>query len=98
MASFAVDKAFYYARLDAVLLSGSFVDIDEVWPGWSVELPVAVKGHGFVPIHDISVIQFADGSQRRCLVLQYEVFYDAPLLEFRDLEGLTLALEPPLDA
>lgn len=93
MAAFHVDKAFYYARLDAVLLSGVFVDTDEVGEGWTVDLPAAVKGHGPVPIHEVSSIQFADGSVRKCLVLKYEVFADAPLLEFGDLEGLTLALE-----
>ncbi len=92
MASFFVDKAFFYARLDAVLLSGTFMDTDEVGPGWLVDLPLSVKGNGPVPIDSVSTIQFADASERRCLVVKYEAFADSPLLEFRDLEGLTLAL------
>ena len=94
MASFHVHKAFYYARRDAVVLAGAFVDQDDVVPGFLVELPAEIKGHGYVPIADITTVQFADDREQMCLVLEYEVFYDSPLLEFSDLEGLTLDVKP----
>lgn len=94
MPAFHVDKAFYYARKDSVVLAGAFVDSDDVVPGFLVELPAEVKGHGYVPIADITTVQFADDRAQLCLVLAYEVFYDSPLLEFSDLEGLTLNVKP----
>lgn len=94
MPSFRVDKAFFHGALDSVILAGGFDGTEPVGPGWTVELPAAVKGHGHVPIFDLNVIQYADGSEQVCLILKYEVFYDSPLLEFRDLEGLSLELRP----
>ena len=94
MPGFRVDKAFYYARKDSVVLAGDFVDEDDVVPGFLVELPAEVKGHGYVPISDITTVQFADDREQLCLVLAYEVFTDSPLLEFSDLEGLTLNVKP----
>ena len=90
MPGFKVDKAFYYALKDSVVLAGAFVGEDDVVPGFLVELPAEIKGHGYVPISDITTVQFADDREQLCLVLKYEVFYDSPLLEFSDMEGLTL--------
>ena len=90
MPGFLVDKAFYHARLDAVVLSGAFVDDDDVVPGHLLELPEAVKGRGAVTIADVTTVQFADDREQLCLVVSYEEFDHSPLLEFADLEGLTL--------
>lgn len=94
MPTFHVHKAFYYARKDAVVLAGAFVDPDDVVPGFMVELPADIKGHGYVPIADITTVQFADDREQLCLVLDYEVFTDSPLLEFSDLEGRRLDVKP----
>ncbi len=94
MSAFQVDRAFYHARRDAVVLAGAFVGVDDVAPGSLVELPADIRGHGFVPIAEITTVQFADAREQMCLVLRYEVFYDSPLLEFSDLEGRTLAVRP----
>ena len=64
MPGFLVDKAFYHARLDAVVLSGAFVDDDDVVPGHLLELPEAVKGRGAVTIADVTTVQFADDREQ----------------------------------
>ncbi len=93
MAGFQCDKVYYMAHRDLLVLAGRPVS-GQPSAGWSVDLPREIKGPGWVPVHDVQTIPFADGTDRFCLVLEYEVVTSAPLMEFSDLEGRVLDLRP----
>jgi len=93
VAGFQCDKVYYMAHRDLLVLAGVPLS-GQPRAGWSVDLPREVKGPGWVPVHDVQMIPFADGSERLCLVLEYEVVTSAPLMEFADLEGRVLELRP----
>lgn len=92
MASIEVDKVYYVPHQDLVVLAGRLLGRPPA-AGWSIDLPVALKGPGWVPITDVQKIPFAD-RERTCIVLQYAVFEGAPLMEFSDLEGAVLDYRP----
>ena len=93
MAAFRVTKALYMPSRDLIVLAGE-LDSGKVMAGWRVDLPRDIRGPGWVPIHDVQHVPFADGVTHLCLVLQYEVVTSAPLMEFADLEGLALEVRP----
>ena len=92
MASLSVQKVYYVPHRDLLVLSGR-IEGRAPQPGWSIDLPVAVRGPGWVPIADVQVVDFADGA-RTCVILDYQVLESAPLMEFSDLEGATLDFRP----
>ncbi len=93
MAAFQVEKAYLVPHKDLIVLAGTAVSGLPV-PGGAVELPREIKGPGWVPIHAVQTVQFADRS-RLCIILLYAVVEGAPLMEFTDLEGLPLQLRGP---
>lgn len=86
--AFKVRKVYYLAHRDLVVLAGE-IEGAPPRPGGSIDLPREVQGPGWVPIHDVQSIAFADGP-RLCVVLEYQVLEGAPLMEFSSLEGLAL--------
>lgn len=91
MASFYVDKVYYLAHRDLVVLAGRPESGLPV-PGGAIDLPREVKGPGWVPIHDVQKVPFQDGTTKLCVVLEWSVLESAPLMEFSSLEGLALDL------
>jgi hypothetical protein len=92
MASLAVQKVYYVPHRDLLVLAGT-LEGRRPQPGWTVDLPVAIRGPGWVPIADVQVVAFADG-ERTCVILDYQVLESAPLMEFSDLEGITVDFRP----
>jgi hypothetical protein len=92
MASLQVDKVYYVPHRDLVVLAGQLLGREPA-AGWSIDLPRALRGPGWVPIADVQKVAFADG-ERTCIVLQYAVLEGAPLMEFSDLEGAVLDYKP----
>lgn len=88
MASFLVQKVYWVAHRDQVVLAGAPGETLPR-PGQAIDLPRDVKGPGWVPIADVQVVEFADGP-RPCVILDYGVLEGAPLMEFSDLEELAL--------
>ena len=93
MPAFRVDKVYFVPHRDLLVLAGVPETVPPK-PGWSVDLPREVKGPGWVPILDVQSVPFADGTEKPCIVLDYAVVEGAPLMEFSDLEGLSLELKP----
>ena len=92
MASLSVTRVYYVAHRDLLVLAGELQGRAPL-PGWSIDLPRAIRGPGWVPIADVQVVPFADG-ERTCVILDYQVLESAPLMEFSDLEGTTLDYRP----
>jgi hypothetical protein len=84
-----VDKVYYVAHRDLIVLTGH-AESGAVFAGMEIDLPVSIRGPGFVPIVDVQHIPFRDGTLRFGVVVNYESVTSAPFMEFRDLEGLTL--------
>jgi hypothetical protein len=78
---------------DLIVLVGRFQG-DAATPGWEVDCPEAIKGPGWVPIRDVQTIRLEDVDWP-ALVLEYESFTSAQLMEFGDLEGRALDLRDP---
>ncbi len=93
MAAFRVVKAYYVAHKDVIVLAG-VAESGMPKRGWAIDLPREVKGPGWVPIADVQMIPFQDGTQKLCVILDYEVVVGAPLMEFSSLEGLALDVRP----
>ncbi len=93
MASFRVDKVYYVTNQDLLVLAGA-LESGVVKPGWSIDLPRELKGPGWVPIHDVQQVPFANGITKTCVLLDYEVVVGAPLMEFSDLEGIAMDVKP----
>jgi len=93
MASFHVDKVYYLAREDLLVISGEPDDaaLDATW--W-IDLPERLKGPGYVPVSGVQMVPFANGVQKLCVLLDYALIDSHPLLEFSDLEGEVLGLRP----
>ena len=92
--AFHVLKVYYVPHRDLLVLTGR-VEGSAPAPGGSVDLPREVQGPGWVPILDVQVVPFADGTMKPAIVLSYEVVEGAPLMEFSSLEGLTLDTRGP---
>ena len=93
MPAFRVDKVYFVPHRDLLVLAGTPESVLPR-PEWSIDLPREIKGPGWVPIHDVQMVPFADGTEKLCVVLEYAVVEGAPLMEFGDLEGLALELKP----
>lgn len=93
MTRFRVHQCYYQAARDLIVLAGE-VQGGLIFPGSTIDLPVSIRGPGHVPIKDVSTVTFADGD-RLCVVLDYAVVADAPLLEFTDLVGKDLDVQAP---
>lgn len=91
MAAFTVDKVYYIPHRDLIVLAGH-CESGRPLPGMMVDLPREINGPGWVPIHDVQQIPFADGTTKLGIVLLYDVVTSAQLMEFTDLEGLALDL------
>lgn len=89
MPAFECAKAYWLARMDMIVLTGRPHGVVEA--GMYVDLPVAVNGPGPVPIHGVEIVQFR-GMTMPALTIAYEHLDAAPKMEFRDLEGRTLAV------
>lgn len=94
MASFRVEKAYFVPHRDLVVLAGR-MESGKVERGGGIDLPRELKGPGWVPIFDVQVIPFKDGSTRLTVVLEYEALTGAPMMEFSALEGLSLQVRGP---
>ena len=90
---FHVDRIYWQGHLDLIVLAGHLVRGD-VLAGDEVELPVSIRGPGWVPIRDVQTVDFADGTARLCVVIDYGTLESAPFMEFRDVEGLDLSIRP----
>jgi hypothetical protein len=93
VAAFRVEKAYLVPHRDLIVLAGTPESGLPV-PGGAIELPREIKGPGWVPIHAVQRVPFAD-RERLCVILEYAVVEGAPLMEFTDLEGLPLSLRGP---
>ena len=93
MAAFRVDKVYYVPVRDQVVLTGA-MESGRVRPGDAIDLPRELKGPGWVPIHDVQQIPFRDGRTRLGVILLWDTLSAAPLMEFKDLEGLALDVRP----
>ncbi len=91
MATFHVDKAFFLARTDQLVLTGS-EQLGPIVPGMWVDLPVEVEGPGPVPIASVDRVRFADGREVPALVIDYHHLDAAPDMEFSHLEGRQLTV------
>jgi len=91
MAAFYVEKTFYLAAQDALLLAGHMVS-GRLGPDMAVDLPHEIKGPGWVPIGGTQTVPFADGRNLLCLILDYQLLTGCPFMEFADLHGKTLDL------
>ena len=92
--AFHVDKVYFVPHRDLLVLSGRQDGAPPV-PRGSIDLPREIKGPGWVPILDVQAVPFAGGDARPCVILEYSVLESAPLMEFSDLEGLTLEVRGP---
>lgn len=92
--AFHVEKVFFVPHQDLLVLAGRVESVAPV-PRGSIDLPREIQGPGWVPIFDVQTVPFADGKEMPCVVLQYAVIEGAPLMEFSDLEGLTLEVRGP---
>lgn len=92
MASIVVDKVYYVPHRDLVVLAGELIGRIPS-PGWFIDLPKGISGPGWVPITDVQRVPFGD-QEKTCIILDYDVFASAPLMEFKDLEGTTLDYRP----
>lgn len=86
--SFRVHKTFGVPHRDLVVLVGVIEGTPPV-AGGSIDLPVEVRGPGWVPILDVQEIELG-GRLQTGVVLAWQVLDGAPLMEFADLEGLAL--------
>ena len=91
--AFHVDKVYYMPQHDLLVLAGR-ADPTVPTPKDAIDLPRSIQGPGWVPIRDVQVVPFEDGTERLCVVLDYDVVVPAPLMEFKDLEGLDLDVRP----
>lgn len=92
--AFYVERVYYVPHRDLLVLAGR-PDPSLPRPGGSIDLPQDVKGPGWVPIADVQQIEFADGADRTCVIVDYEHIERAPLMEFTDLEGRPLDVRSP---
>lgn len=90
MASFRVDKVYYLPHRDLVVLAG-VAESGHPRVGGGIDLPRQIKGPGWVPISDVQTVQFGE-AEKVCVVIDYAVLEAAPMMEFTDLEGLSLDL------
>ncbi|MEQ1572499.1 MAG: hypothetical protein ABMA64_43165 [Myxococcota bacterium] len=90
---FQVDKVYYLPHRDLVVIAGR-VEGAPPRAGGSIDLPRQINGPGWVPVHDLQTVAFADGD-RLCVILDYQVLEGAPLMEFSALEGLILDVRNP---
>ncbi|MBX2797420.1 MAG: hypothetical protein KTR31_07130 [Myxococcales bacterium] len=95
--TFFVDKVYYLPHRDLLVLAGRPQGdaAQPPLPGGRIDLPEEIKGPGWVPIADVQTVAFEDGTDRLCVVLDYEVVVPTPLMEFRDLEGRALEVRRP---
>jgi hypothetical protein len=93
MAAFFCEKVFYVPHQDLVALAGH-LESGFVRPGFWVDLPRERRGPGWVVVTHVQQVPFRDGRARLCLLLPWNAFSDAPLMEFTDLEGIALDLRP----
>lgn len=91
---FHVDKVYFVPHRDLLVLAGRVEGQMPVGEG-SIDLPREIKGPGWVPILAFQSVPFAGDVTKPCVVLHYAVLESAPLMEFSDLEGLTLDVRPP---
>lgn len=90
MAAFEVQKTYMVPHRDLIVLAGRAVS-GMPRPGGAIELPRELKGPGWVPISDVQQVTFGE-VERLCVVLEWAVVEGAPLMEFADLEGLSLQI------
>lgn len=86
--AFRVQKVFGVPHRDLVVLAGT-IEGPPPAPGGTIDLPVEVKGPGWVQILDVQPLELG-GAVWTAVVLEWRVVESAPFMEFGDLEGLTL--------
>ncbi|MEO0601970.1 MAG: hypothetical protein AAF211_11080 [Myxococcota bacterium] len=92
--AFFVQRVYFVPHRDLLVLAGRPEPTVPV-PGGAIDLPGEVKGPGWVPIADVQTIAFADGTEKLCVVVDYQYIESAPLMEFSDLEGKPLDIRMP---
>jgi hypothetical protein len=88
---FQVSKAFYMAKRDVFVFTGTLVYGDAV-PGMFVDLPRSMGGPGPVRIESVDVVAFAGGRHELALTVPYEALESVPLWEPSTVEGRALSL------
>lgn len=87
--AFHVDKVYFVPHRDLLVLSGRIEGTAPI-AGGGIDLPREIQGPGWVPILEVQAVPFANNEAKPCVILEYAVLETAPLMEFSDLEGLTL--------
>jgi hypothetical protein len=92
MASFRCEKVYYVPHQDLVAFAGA-MESGFVRPGFRIDLPRELHGPGWVPLLDVQTVPFRDGRTRLCLLVEYQHVASNQLMEFSDLEGLSLEIK-----
>lgn len=93
--AFLVEKVYWLPKADLLVLTGHLVG--DVGPGMLVDLPVAIKGPGPVPVHSVEFVDFGQAGALPAITVAQVYLDQAPLMEYSDLEGRTLAILPGPD-
>jgi len=88
---FRVLRAYYLAKRDLLVLTGSVIEGEAV-PGMLVDLPALLSGPGWVPIHSVEPVRFADGREDLAVTVAFHELEAAPLFEPSNCEGRVLRL------
>lgn len=89
MGLFKVHKTFWLGSRDLVVMTGDIVE-NPVRQGMFLDVPIALRGPGRVPIHSLELVRFRGGNEELAITVEYTQFASAPLLELSDLEGRLL--------
>lgn len=89
MGRYFCKRAYWLMTRDLLVLTGEILE-GPVEPGCAIDFPVSIRGPGFVPIHSIQEVTFADRPPELALVIEYHHIEKAPLMEPSHLEGREL--------
>lgn len=89
---FRVLKAFYLPDRDLLVFTGSVIEGGLVGGMW-IDLPRALRGPGWVEVHSVESVQFADGREDLAITVQYGAIESTPLFEPSLCEGRVLSLK-----
>jgi hypothetical protein len=88
---FRVLKAFYLPDRDLLVFTGSALEGQPV-AGMELELPLVLRGPGWVPVHSVEAVRFADGHEDLALTVAFHHLESAPVFEPSTCEGRVLQL------
>jgi len=88
---FRVLRAFYLPERDLLVFTGSVIEGEAV-AGMLLDLPALLQGPGWVPIHSVEAVRFADGREDLALTVRFGHLDSAPVFEPSRVEGRVLRL------